>query len=59
MAVDYCVGKATIMEHKTLKRILVGLFFCVILFALSFLFEEKAETAPTTEETSEVRLATD
>ncbi len=47
------------MEHKTLKKILVGLFFCVILFALSFLFDEKAETAPTSAEKSEVRLATD
>lgn len=31
------------MEHKTIKKILIGLFFCVVLFVLSFLVEERSE----------------
>ncbi|MCG8323124.1 MAG: hypothetical protein MI921_26735 [Cytophagales bacterium] len=45
------------MEHNTIKKILIGLFFCVILFALSFLVEEKSKTASPTKENPETPMA--
>ncbi len=37
------VRKISIMEHKTVKKILIGLFFCVVLFVLSFMVEENSD----------------
>ena len=48
-----------VMEHNTIKRILIGLFFCVVLFALSFLLEEKSKTVSSPEDKSETEIVSD
>ena len=47
------------MEHNTIKKILIGLFFCVVLFALSFLMEEKSKTADPPKEDQEMQVVAD
>ena len=47
------------MEHNTIKKILIGLFFCVVLFALSFLLEEKSKTTGPAKENPDTQIVTE
>ena len=44
------------MEYNTIKKILIGLLFCIILFVLSFVLEENSKASHTQVEDSEVKI---
>lgn len=53
------MAKLIVMEHNTIKKILIGLIFCIVLFALSFLLEEKSKTANPSNEGPGTQMVTE
>ena len=58
-AVESDLEKFVVMEHSTIKKILIGLFFCAVLFALSFLWEEKSKTTGRIKDNPETQVVTE